>query len=33
MAERETGIVKWFNNNKDYGVISRDRSDHCKIKK
>ena len=25
MAERETGIVKWFNNNEGSGFISRDK--------
>ncbi len=25
MAERETGTVKWFNNNNGYGLIFRDK--------
>jgi len=24
LSERETGIVKWFNNNKGFGFITRD---------
>ena len=27
MAERETGIVKWFNNVKGYGFITRENGD------
>lgn len=27
MADRETGTVKWFHNDKGYGFISRDQGD------
>jgi CspA family cold shock protein len=27
MSERETGTVKWFNNNKGYGFIARENAD------
>ena len=27
MAERETGIVKWFNTNKGFGFITREKGD------